>query len=404
MRIKHWLLVLILSAPVIEADNSSFFYEHVFLDSALVMSNGVVISVVLGVVCWGTGAFPVNECVDLSQRFVPEATVFLYLEKSQWSKEAIYLWSSLNRAFFSGTMVYIMGFPGSQINGIWPAMTLVSLMNHQQVMRISANTAVRVLTGANQTALLFHALFNGVSTGLIAGGLSLWFMYQQTLNYQPFVSLAVSTGAALVSTLIYFSLAETGNISLLEKAVVVIVAGAGAGVIAIAVVVVGAAAAVGAAFAAVAGAGVEAEAEAVALALAAFAAGAEAESVVKAIVLAVASAEAKAIVLAVVGVGAGAGAGACTGAFIVVITGFMTSKLLQCSAGLTTIKYISRITALGLPLMMIAWLVSLEKFVAANVSAHETMQNEFMFSLNDLNAFYPGNWIVIFKPWEWFTD
>ena len=31
-----------------------------------------------------------------------------------------------------------------------------------QDAEVSANTAVRVLTGSNQTVLLFHALFNGI--------------------------------------------------------------------------------------------------------------------------------------------------------------------------------------------------------------------------------------------------
>ena len=210
-------------------------------------------------------------------------------------------------------------------------------------------------------------------------------MCEQTLINNPFVPLVVSAGAALVSTLIYFCLVEPEGISLSETAIAIAGAGAVAGVVALAGVlgeaefgavvlalvgalagavaevgvgaVVGAVVGVGAVEVAVAGVLVEAEFGALALAVA----GGVAEAV------------AGGVAEAVVRVGAGAEA------FIVVIPGFVSCILLQCFAGSPTLKHILRVLALGLPLMTIAWLVSLDRFVAANASAHETMQNEFYF-------------------------
>ncbi len=51
--------------------------------------------------------------------------------------------------------------------------------------------------------------------------------------------------------------------------------------------------------------------------------------------------------------------------------------------------------------MMSAWLVSWERFVEADVTAHETMQNEFIPSLKGLKDFYPvGCMIEMYNDWE----
>ena len=54
--------------------------------------------------------------------------------------------------------------------------------------------------------------------------------------------------------------------------------------------------------------------------------------------------------------------------------------------------------------MISSWLVSLERFIEDDLTAHETMQNEFIFSVNIPEALNPGSWINQLNFWGWFTD
>ncbi len=389
MRVKHWLLVLIISAPVIKADNSSFVDEHFIQDSALVVLNGAVVSVILETICWKTNTLPESSRAAFCQKSAPEATAFLYLTKSQWPTDAMETWSFLNMALLAGTLVYINHSPGLPIHHVCFAMTC---MVYQQIIQIMVSTATRCLTGSNQTVLSSYGLINGVSTGLISGGLSLCLMYKQASEFKPSVLLIVSVGATLASTFLYSVFAESEKISLFDTvdpvAIFVVVAVAGAGAV----------------IGGFAGAGIEAMA--LAAASAATAAVNIAVCIVIELTVTVIVAEAKAAGAGVIAVArhgaiAGAGAVAGAGAIIVVIIRYITSTLSQCSSGLPIARSLSMITAAGLPLMMSAWLVSWERFVEADVTAHETMQNEFNLFLKGLKDFYPEDWMIeMFNVWE----
>ena len=54
--------------------------------------------------------------------------------------------------------------------------------------------------------------------------------------------------------------------------------------------------------------------------------------------------------------------------------------------------------------MINSWLVSLERFVEENRTAHETMQNEFIFDLKIPEFFYLGNWTDTLNFFGWSTD
>ena len=367
---------MILSAPVIKADDSPFIDKHFAQDSALVLLNGAVISAALEAICRAGVTLPGNQGSAFCQHFAPEAAVFLHLASSQWPTDVMEAWSYLNMALFAWTMVYIDYSPNPLESHVRWAVTY---MIYQQVVRTVANTAAYYLTGSNNTYVPSYVMFNGISTGLIMGGLSLWFMYKQTLQYKPSVLVIASAGVALLSTFFYFFLEGSDKISFSEKG----------GVVAEAV----AEAVAGAVAVAVAGAVAGAEAGAVA------GAGARVVAVAGAITGAITGAETVAV--------AGAVAGA--GAFIIVITGTMTFTLSQCSVTLPIIRFpiissLTMTTAAGLPLMLSSWLVSWNRFVEANTTAHETMQNEFIFSLNKLRVFYPESWINLPHVWEWFTD
>ena len=83
-------------------------------------------------------------------------------------------------------------------------------------------------------------------------------------------------------------------------------------------------------------------------------------------------------VLATPGTGAGAGAGAVAGILIVAITGYIVSTMQQCYPAPALMRGLTLMVAAGLPLLTSSWLISLERFVRDNVTAHETMQNEFI--------------------------
>ena len=125
-----------------------------------------------------------------------------------------------------------------------------------------------------------------------------------------------------------------------------------------------------------------------------------------------------AIAIAVAGVGAGAGAviealavaeavalaGAGAGVIITVITGRITASLSQCSATSPILKGLTMTAAAGFPVMVSSWLVSWNRFVETNTTAHETMQNSLIFSLDKFKAFDLESWVDLSLVWKWFTD
>ena len=392
MRIKHWLFVLmIMFASVMKADNNTFIGEHFVQDSALVLLSGAVISSQVEVLCLNAFRLPANDPVAFCQYFAPEATAFVYLAKSQWPTDTMEVWSCLNMALFAGTMVYINGSPGPPIAHVREG---GGYMVYCQAMRTVANTAISYLTASKLSSLPIYLLFNGVSTGLVTGGLSSWFTYRQTLQYKPFVLIIVSVSATLISVLFYIALEDSGKIKETNIASVitrtVAVAGAGAGAAA------GAGSGAGAVAGTVAGAATAAAAAASSGAVAAAGAGAVAVAAARAVAGAV-TATATVTVTA-----AGAATGA--GTFLIVATGCTTATLFQCFAAPPITRSLTMMAAAGLPLMISSWLVSLEKSVKENVTTHETMQNEFIFSLNIPEAFYPGSWTGRLNVWDWFTD
>ena len=60
--------------------------------------------------------------------------------------------------------------------------------------------------------------------------------------------------------------------------------------------------------------------------------------------------------------------------------------------------------AAGFPLMMSSWLVSWNRFVETNATAHETMHNSLIFSLGKLKAFDLESRVDLPLVWKWFTD
>ena len=407
---KYWLLVLvILFAPVMKADDIRFIDEHFVQDSALVLLRGATFSAVLEAFCHVAMPWPEDHHRAFCQHFAPEVATFFYLVKFQEPENTIEVWSFLNKALFAAVMVNILHAPGLQINyARWGVVYMVYL----QVMQTMSDTTVRHLTGLNQTFLPTYALLTGVSTGLISGGFFLWLAYKRTLQYRPFVLLIAAPGVALISTFFYFLIEGSGELSFSEKAGAVAeagagalaLAGAGAGALALAGAVAGtlaiarAGAVVGtvAEVGAVVGAGAGAVAGAVAEAVAVAVAEARAEARAGAGAVAGAVVEAGAVAVAVAGAGAGV--------IITVITGSITASLSQCSATSPILKGLTMTAVAGFPLMVSSWLVSWNRFVETNATAHETMQNSLIFSLEKFKAFDLESRVDLPLVWKWFTD
>ena len=381
MRIKHWLFIgIILSASVAKADNSTFIDEHFAQDSVLVLLNGAFVSAALEAIC--RIAVPGNQGRTACQNFAPEATTFLYLAKNQWPTSAMEVWSSLNIAFFAVAIIYIRHGYGSPIRKVRMAM---ACMTYPLVMQMMANTASRYLTGLDHTKSPVEIPINGLSTGLIAGGVALWFMYKQTSQYRPFYLFVTSSGTTFILSLLYFYLEDSGEIIFSKKVTAV------AGVAAIAV--------------AVDGLVVRAETEVVAIAAAVAAAGVGAAALAQAAAIAEVGTVAENLVGTIIGAGTivlSTGE-AITGIFIIMLTKRMTSKLRQSTTAFPMANLIM-VAVAGLPLMVNSWVISWCRFIEANTTAHETMQGEFIISLNKMSAFYPENWIRLFQVWERSTD
>ena len=401
---------MMLAAPVLKADDRPFIDEHFVQDSVLVLINGAFISAVLEGFVISKVRFPRGQRRAFCQYFAPELTAFIYLIKSQWPTDVMEVWSYLNMALFAGTIAYINYSPSPSVSHV---RSVIIYMVYHQIIRTAANAAIRYSTGSNQEYLPIYVVFNGVSAGLITGGLSLWFMCKQVLRYYPSILLMASAGVALISTLSYFFLDGSDAINFSERAGAVTIAGVIAGVGALALVrtgagvgvgvrvVAGALAEVGVLIGAVSGALAVGEFGAVTLTAAVAVAEAGAGAVARAVAGTVTAAGALAIVEA----------GAVVGAFIIVITGSMTAALSQSSVTSPIIRGLTMTTAAGLPLMVSSWLVSWNKYVGANATAHETMQDEFIISLNrfiislnKLKVFYPESWINPLQVWESSTD
>ena len=368
MQIKHWLLVWIaLSAPVVTADNSTFIDEHFARDSALVLLNGAVVSAAVEAICHI--AVPGSQGRAFCQYFAPEATTLLYLAKTQWPTGVVEIWSSMNIALFAVAMVYLRHDHGSPVSKVRMAVTY---MIYLQIAQIMANTAFHYLTGSNQTNLSVYISINSLSISLIAGGVALWLMYKQTPEYRPFDLFIVTTGTTLMLTLLYFYLDNSDEISSSEKAEVV----TGVGTI------------------------VAVEAGAIVLAVDGDAAAADAI----AIIVAAAGTVAEVVVVAGVVTAAGTVAGVAAGVFIIMLTGSTTSALRQWTTALPIANHLIMVVATGLPLMVNSWIISWSRFVAANATAHDTMQGEFIIPLSKLSALYPDNGMRLFQVWERSTD
>ena len=377
MQIKHWLLIgIILSVPAVKADNSTFIDEHFAQDSALVLFSGAVVSAALEVICHI--AVPDNQGRAACQYFAPEATTFLYLAKNQWPTGVVEVWSSMNIALFAVAMVYIRHAYESPVSKV---RMIVIYMIYPQIAQIMANTAFHYLTGSDPTHLPAYIPTNSMSAGLIAGGVVLWFMYKQTSEYRPFYLLTTSAGTTLILILLYFYLEDSNETSFSEKAGIAAVVVAGPGIIAGPGLRIGAE--IEAAFRAIArlvigveieaGGGVAADAVTIVLAGGGVAAAAAA----------VAGVAAETAARVVAGTVAGAGA------FIIMLTGSMTSTLRQWTTAFSIANHLIMTAAVGLPLMVSSWIISWSRFVETNATAHDTMQGGFIIPLNKLRAFYP---------------
>ena len=431
MRIKHWLFIgIILFGPVVKADkdlsrnnfpvlheaslrsqgkasdksgsylrtvpNSTFIGGYHFVqDSAIVLFNGVVVSTALEAIC--CIAVPVSQGRTSCQHFAPEATTFLYQAKKQWPTDAMEVWSSLNIAFFAIAMVYIRHDYGSLVSKVHMA---VNCMTYSQVAQMMAKTTFHYLTGSNQTHLPVYAPVNSLSTGLIAGGLVLWFMYKQTSQYRPFYWFMASAGTTLIFTPLHFYLQDLDKMNFSQKAAVGVGAAAAAGTVA----------AAGTLAVAVSRVGAVARAEDIAVAIpiagAVTVVGAEAIAEAEAIAFAIARVGA-ASTAGVAAVAAGTAAGtvvATVGVYIIMLTGNAASALRQWTTESPIKNNLIMMAAVGLPLMVNSWITSWSRFVESDTSAHDTMQDEFIFPLNKLSAFYPENWMSLFQVWERSTD
>ena len=371
-------MLMIICTPALKAEdsnepeiehNNTFFDDHFARDSALVLLNGAVSSVMVEAFCHKAAALPTNVRVAFCQHFAPEAVTFIYLSKSQWPEDAIEVWLSMNMILFSGTIAYI----GQEHRQNLPVLTrnAVMAMVYYQAMQIQAKALTRYVAGSNQSFLPHYVsiIFNGISTGLITGGVALWLTYIHTTQYKPLALLMVTPSAALMSVFFYvLGSSATMNVYELAKAAaeaaVLAVAVAGAAVLAVAI--------------AVAGAGAGAGTEAVAVAIA----GARAGTGVVVVVVVV--------VVAVVVAIAGAGAGLVS----VVITGCTAATLSQYFGTLPIGRGIVMTISAGLPLMVSFWGVSWQRFVENNVTAHQTMQSEFTFPLKFRSFFQPAGYMI----------
>ena len=187
MRINFWLFVLmIISAPALKAEdgnepemehNNTFFDDHFVWDSGFVLLNGAVSSAMLEAFCQKTVALPSNVRAIFCQNFAPEAVTFIYLFKSQWPEGAMEVWSSMNVLLLGGAMAYI----GQEHRQNLPGLTRKAVMTmvYYQATQIQAEALTRYVAGSNQSFLPndLYIIFNGISTGLITGGVALWFTY-----------------------------------------------------------------------------------------------------------------------------------------------------------------------------------------------------------------------------------
>ena len=372
---------MIISAPALKAEDgnepemehsNTFFDDHFVPDSAFVLLNGAVSSAMLEAFCQKAAALPSNVRTAFCQNFAPEVVTFIYLFKSQWPKGAMEIWSSMNVLLFGGAMAYI----GQEHRQNLPGLTRKAVMSmvYYQAMQIQAEALTRYVAGSNQSFLPnnIYIIFNGISTGLITGGVALWFAYIHTTQYRPLVLLMVTPSVALMSVFIYV-LGSSETINAFELAVAV------AGPLAVAVTVIVALAGEEALVLAGAGAGAGAVLGALTGVLAGALAGADVDV------------DAVAVAVALAGTG--------TGTVIVIITGCTATTLSQYFGTHSIGNGIIMTVSAGLSLMVSFWGVSFQRFVESNVTVHETMQNEFTFPLK-MWSFFSASWIRKLLHWE----
>ena len=415
-------MVAIVFVSKAKADNNTFIDEHFIQDSTLVLASGFLASALIESLCLYIPGLPPNRPNAFCQGFAPEAVAFFYLTKSKLSMDAMEVWSDLNMLLIGMEEVLLPLFQDLPICRVRGG---VSIMFYYQAARSLANTATCHFSECRQPDLPTYVALNGLATGLLVSLytpftpfpiiiVAVYLIHLGFEGFGKFIVLPLALTRAVVGTVATFVMAVIAELGLIASVGGVCLSGfffafvtklafkiafdvdmnalaqitpvASAGIAAAVTTRVGASGQT------VAIAGVIAGVIARALVfnpeftiLRISSAVADISSVTICLSIFVIStgaiSEALAVPIAGAVAGAGAGAGAVAGILIVAITGYIVSTMQQCYPAPALMRGLTLMVAAGLPLLTSSWLISLERFVRENVTAHETMQNEFTLTV-----------------------
>ena len=361
------VLALIMVALQVRAhkptDNNAFIDEHFIKDNLLVMASGAVYGSVIETICYKFTLPDLNQAY-YCKIFAAESLALINLLRAQQPAWALEISGKLNLLL----VAIASGHIGSTQS--WPETIskMLAFLFCYQLSRISGDCATCYLWKPDldslNPVLISYVVINGVSTGLLIGGLVLWQNQNLEGRLKLLVSTLASTGTALLSTVFYMIFIEPEEkFSISERVVAIAIAGAGT--------------AAAAAAETAAGAGAVIAAGTVAGAIAGAIAGAGTGTIAGAGAAVVAAAAAATVAEA--------------GLLIISTTRFSLQRLSNGQQPYSISHSLAQVALISVPLLVSSWLVSVNQWIINNVSAHETMQGVYYPDVAD--AIFSGEWI-----------